>query len=129
MSAYQYKFKLVLESPFLTQGLNIAALGFDTSTLRNTDDRPVISGSLIKGVVRDILSEICDHSQAPLSEAQLDDWFGTKSSTNTASASSDSYAPQRARLVFSDLVASKPAEMGTTTRIQIHPDTNRSLHR
>ncbi|ADK85057.1 conserved hypothetical protein [Desulfarculus baarsii DSM 2075] len=141
---HEYRICLRLESPFASQGLNVAFLGVDTHLARDHAGKLIIPGALLRGVLRHTLLEMAGRMQAqpraaqdppPLfDEKKVCEWFGSASANPWPRSkngqdepakpepSADRFAPQRGLARVDDLVcgADEPARPGFLTRIQIN---------
>ncbi|NVO14044.1 MAG: hypothetical protein HXX10_08410 [Rhodoplanes sp.] len=124
--------RIDLVSPFMTGGEINPLFGVDARLPRDRDQRPVIPGTLLRGVLRDALSAICDRCGAVPGiagpgRAFIGDLFGRASGlakgddprrgVDDQGASNE---PQRGAVTFMDLVADAPGSgTGTMTRIRI----------
>jgi len=95
----EYTLELTLQGPFITQASGTLAWGVDSAMLRYRD-QPVISGSLIRGYLREAMQSISSclnqRKQAKHSDdvsTSMNQWFGTKSVAG-------SFEPLRANVMF-----------------------------
>ncbi|MEZ5785679.1 MAG: hypothetical protein R3D62_04150 [Xanthobacteraceae bacterium] len=125
--------RIELVSPFMTGGEINPLFGVDARLPRDRSQRPIIPGTLVRGVLRDALSAICDRCgtipgiTAP-GRAFIGDLFGrasglAKEDDPRRGVDDDGGAgnePQRGAVTFMDLVADEAGSgTGTMTRIRI----------
>lgn len=134
MKQFHYDLTVKLEAPFASQGLQANALGVDCPLIRNHEGSPIIPGTLVAGMVRDVMGKMLERiTESPgakaktiISDALIDDWFG-KGSGNAVGdepdASETPFEPKRRKLVFRDLVCTGDSSGNPSilTRIQIEP--------
>ncbi len=117
---HRWTVTLCLESPFMSQGLAVSALGVDASAARDGGRRPYLPGSLIAGNLRAALCELAKAGATFVDRADIDRWFGCES--RTVDGVRDE--PERGRVSVRDLPAREaPVDGGATTRVRIDPDT------
>ncbi len=90
----RYKVTLRIKAPILTQASGSIGFGLDTATLRDNKERPVLTGSLIRGNIRHAWQDLQDITGMPY-QSDIDKWLGTP-------ADGKEQKPQRAALVFSE---------------------------
>ena len=134
-----YRLTLSLISPFMTGGSAEPAFGIDARLARNnaTQRRPVIPGTLLRGLLRDALLSMAKRGGGTLpgfdktaTRALLNGLFGRGSGVENIlddrREPPDEYAknqPQRGALRIADLIATQsPDEETTLTRIEIEPN-------
>ena len=147
----RYHLKLTFAGPLITQASGVKALGLDATMLKNTENIPVIPGSLIRGNIRHALQyfqklfDVGDANSINNNSDKNHDnkvyktlkqsiplWFGEQSSENNSENNVDeSYTPIRAQVDFSfhwQLQNPKDFEkhQGQRTRIAIEKDETKS---
>ena len=124
---HSFQIEIDIEGPIITAGLETPAYGVDTGFLRDHLDRPILSGSLVKGVVREALEAMSAAAPKLLTSAIIERWFG-KASGHVADASA-SFDPARSTVRFGDFHLSNPSSPAansgspTITRIQVDAET------
>ncbi len=111
-----YQLILIFQGPLLTQASGTMKLGLDAE-MQYYQDRPAISGSLIKGNIRHTLNEF-DKLLGGALENDINSWFGNESI--------DQYKPQRTQIDFDFFwLLSKPYKktQNQRTRISINQQT------
>lgn len=137
MNAYPFRVSLpvtlVVCSPFLFRGLAGRLLGVDATALRDpVTGLPIIPADQIRGVIREAIEDLADAGVTiagkVLAPAIVEDFFGRKSREEDEDGAAN--APERGRLLFSDLVADLPSKPkcttafdGEMTRVAINDDT------
>ena len=127
MIMQSFKIEIDIEGPITTAGLEAPAYGVDTGFLRDNHDRPVLSGSLVKGVVREALEAMSIAAPKLLSSDTIERWFG-KASGHVADTSA-SFDPARSAVRFGDFHLTSPPSPAATsgssiiTRIQVDAET------
>lgn len=106
-----WKLRVVLRSPFLIPGVSASATVADAVPALNAKGKPIIPGSLMRGLFRDAV-------QTAFNAAKRDALFGRES----GNAENGDYEPHRRALEFSDLVAERCGKP-QFARVSIDPDT------
>ena len=123
---HHFEVDVHLESPFASQGLWADALGVDTPLVRDHQGRLIIPGSLLKGVLRHILTEMTRQGARQVEQSDLDCWFGKGSGDafDPESQEADHFAPAPGRVVFRDLIceAEGSEKEAALTRVAIDPN-------
>lgn len=117
-----------LESPFVSQGLWANAPGLDTVLVRNHEDRLIIPGSQLQGLLRAVLGAMLDKGALKFTEAHLGQWFGQGSGDaygSSVDGLDNPFEPDKGRVRCGDLVcqASDEAQGPAQTRIKIEDQT------
>lgn len=117
----RYEITLSFAGPFISQASGVMALGLDATMQRDSDQAPVINGSLIRGNIRHALSEFQKFTEEQQLKNYILSWFGEESKEGC-------YDPQRANLDFdfywrlkSETTVNNKAQR---TRIAIDKETN-----
>jgi hypothetical protein len=139
MALHEITVHVTLVSPFLTGGEAPPLLGLDARMPRS-QGQPMISGTLIRGVVRDALAAICTRCGGRIPDVSSDGWrfigdlFGRSSGLEREAdprsgaddggggdpAVGSSNLPQRGAIMFTDFLADDAGRPGRTlTRISI----------
>lgn len=113
---YLFQLRLTLRAPFLFKSNASLKLGLDTATVSDTQGRPLIPGTQIKGHLLRAMAEL------GCTDAQLDQWMGGRSN--------DPFdEPRPGLLLFDDhwqgdaLPVQADAQLPVRPRIQIDPTT------
>ncbi len=97
-------FDVHVRSPFIMAGLGASGVGIDTSALRDERGRPILPADHLKGLLKQAVLAV----QAACGTAwPIDAWFGAESArerSHGVASGPDAYAPDRAHLVFADLI-------------------------
>jgi len=93
-----FDIKLTFQAPFISQASGVMAMGLDAAMQRNSDDIPVINGSLVRGNILHALKEFQQSLDDDSLKQNITSWFGESSTTNEKKE--DSYKPQRANADF-----------------------------
>lgn len=107
-----WKLRVVLRSPFLIPGVSASATVADAVPAVNAKGKPIIPGSLMRGLFRDAVETACG-------ETKRDVLFGRKSGNEE----NGDYEPHRRVLEFSDLVGERCGNKPQFARVSIDPDT------
>jgi hypothetical protein len=117
-----------LESPFLSQGLWANSPGLDTALVRDYQDRLIIPGSQLQGVLLSVLREMLRQGTTKFNQAHMVEWFGQGSGDaydNPVEGLDNPFEPQKGCVHCGDLVCQLPIEDqgATATRIAIDEHT------
>ena len=110
--------ELTLAAPFLTKSTDVGTFGIDAPFARSVDDEFQFPRKLIKGCLRQALTELSEVNSAFVNETQINDWLGKKSKYENEEDST-SVEPVRGKLFFSDFITENKGEKKTTTKISI----------
>lgn len=122
----RYDIEIEIEGPIMTAGLSAASFGVDVAFLRDHRGRLVVPGSMIQGVVREVLEDMSAAAPSLLPAGKLDAWLGAPSVDAREDADtvvSAGFEPHRGCLDFSDFELSDPAPLESITRIQVDAET------
>jgi hypothetical protein len=111
---------VALRSPFLFQGLDVAAGGVDASALRDENDTAIIPGDHLRGHLRHAFMAMIRKSPGAVPDALLRALFGTGSADAGRDPDGDegAYTPDgRSALTVSDLVATGAEIDGATVAV------------
>lgn len=114
--------EISIEGPVNTAGLRTPAYGVDTAFLRDKYGRLILSGELVKGVVREMLTAMSNAAPDKLSKTTLDKWFGKKPDEREAE-SNGALEPNRACVYFRDFVLDGDAKPDLITRILVDEES------
>lgn len=123
---FELDIELTVKSPFLFQGLANALMGIDAAHLRDEDGRPLIPADQVRGVLKEAMEDIAVAAPKLVTAADIRRLFGAQSAEVEIGkeGSVEHDVPQRAELIFTDLVADCLAgAAGETTRVQIDDET------
>ncbi|EJW09343.1 hypothetical protein A33M_1553 [Rhodovulum sp. PH10] len=104
---------IALRSPFLFQGLDVAAGGIDASAIRDESDKPIIPGDHLRGHLRHAFLAMNRKSPVAVPDRLVEVLFGKSSADAGRDPAGDegAYTPDgRSTLTVSDLVADATAE-------------------
>lgn len=107
-----WKLRVILRSPFLIPGVSASATITDAVPALNAEGKPIIPGSLMRGLFRDAVETAFD-------AAKGNALFGRKSGDEE----NGDYEPHRRVLEFSDLVGDRCGNKPQFARVSIDPDT------
>lgn len=94
MKQVQFKVTLKLQAPILTHTSGAVDFGLDAAMQKDTQGRPVFTGSLIRGNLRHIWEDLREITAQP-TQKKIEYWLGKESDTNQQN-------PERAKLSFSE---------------------------
>lgn len=114
----QYKLRVGVVGPVLSAGTATPAFGIDSPFQRASDGgRPLLPGTLIKGVVRQVLERAIDAGATAWSKGDLDEWFGDEATS--IDDKRGPLAPKRAIVTIGDLVMACEPTSAIATRIAV----------
>jgi CRISPR/Cas system CSM-associated protein Csm3 (group 7 of RAMP superfamily) len=96
-----FRATLWVRSPFLFRGLESRQLGLDAPQLRDEQQRPIIPGDQLRGVLREAFVDLA--AIGVTSQTEIDDLFGRASHGEREIGTSND--PLRGRIVISDMTA------------------------
>ncbi|MCM5552397.1 RAMP superfamily CRISPR-associated protein [Pleomorphomonas sp. NRK KF1] len=105
-----YDIRLAIRSPFLFRGLSAKLFGVDATQIRDEDGRPILPSDQIRGILREGLELLSDHTEPKVIGADdILSLFGKPSARNgdADDGRGNTNAPARGRIHFSDLTANK----------------------
>ena len=123
MNKYTSHLELTVKGPLLTARTGSTSYGLDKAFHRNSDGKPAIPASHVKGKLRMALEEL-EAVGPPPPEMEIVRLFGERSKAEDGDRNvEDNYEPRRGLLNFSDLVCDASIEPGHRVRTAIHPTT------
>jgi hypothetical protein len=111
--------EIEIEGPVNTAGVRAPAYGVDTGFLRDSQGRCILSGDLVRGVVREMLTAMSAAAPDKLAPKQLQYWFGNASGDATGD-----FEPSRRRVHFHDFQLEEDVKPGLMTRIHVDEETD-----
>lgn len=116
----RFKVTLTLAAPLLSHSSGALDYGLDAATRRDSQGRPALPGSLIKGNLRHAWLQLQALTGSP-QQSHIDSWLGQPSPPD----SNDAPSPARLRFSrdWSDLDWQPEQHAGRRFRIQIDPNT------
>jgi hypothetical protein len=117
-----------VEGPILTASLESSAFGIDVGFLRSFDGRLIMPGTLIKGVIRELLEDMSAAAPPLLSEEDVNSWLGAQSADARDPEPMDAFVPHRGLVTFSDFELSESVGKNPITRVQVADDTGSVEH-
>jgi len=108
---------VTVRSPFLFRGLAGGLVGLDAAQLRDEDDKPVLPGTQLQGVLKESLEDLAAAAPDIIARQEVSRLFGRGSPEFKDAGEYD--RPERGCILVGDLMATLAKTDEETTRIEI----------
>lgn len=115
-AGHEIDLAIEVQGPVISQATDEPKFGLDTTQAR-VNGRPVLSGSHVKGHLRQVFQEASAAGAPGIDDTWVARWFG-KPSGNASEPRAGGFGPESGRLTVTDLAAGA-TDSGATTRIAI----------
>ncbi len=117
-----FDLEIDIEGPVLTTGLETPAYGVDSGFARDGENY-ILPRTLVKGVVRHMLTAFSKTAPDKLDSAKIETWLGRGSGNIYAEDAADRFAPDRGSVRFGDFKLKQSGKAVHITRIAVDAGT------